>query len=426
MGQQSAVSALSIVAFQVNGRSYHLPPRPLVAICLDGSSNEYLTVAMAHGRMPNLQRIIQRGHHSVARAALPSFTNVNNASIVTGTPPSIHGICGNFFLDPVSGQEVMMNSSAFLRAETILAAAAQAGRKVAMITAKEKIRDILSHQLKGIAFSSEQAQAARLETHGIDQVEKLVGEPAPNIYSAQASLFVLRAGLALLNQQRADFLFLSLTDYIQHRFPPAAPEAIDFYGALDEELGRFLKTDAILGITSDHGMNAKQLPDGQPNVIYLESLLSAKFDPDVRVILPITDPYPAHHGALGSFAVIHLSNPNLTGPVQNWLLKRPGLSEVYDRPTAVRKLELPSDRTGDLVALARRDVVIGRTPQYHELEVLQNGLRSHGGRYEEMVPFIISHPLKPDYLDRAAADLRNFDLFDFLTNGVQLPGLPLS
>jgi phosphonoacetate hydrolase len=72
-----------------------------------------------------------------------------------------------------------------------------------------------------------------------------------------------------------------------------------------------------------------------------------------------------------------------------------------------------------LVVLSGRDVVLGRTPEYHDLKALQGGLRSHGGRYEEMVPFILSEPLKPEYTAKAVGDPRNFDIFDFTMNGIK-------
>jgi phosphonoacetate hydrolase len=349
---------------------------------------------------------------------LHSFTNVNNSSIVTGVPPSVHGIGGNFFYDTATGQEVMMNSAKYLRAETILAAAANAGRKVAVVTAKEKLRDIFSHNLTGIAFSSEKANQAKKETHGLAEVEKVVGRPTPAIYSSEASLYVFWAGVALIEQGLADFLYLSTTDYMQHTYAPEAAAALDFYAAIDVELGRLLNLGATIGITADHGMNAKQKPDGQPNVIYLETQLTKKFGTGFRVILPITDPYVAHHGALGSFAVVHLPPNQAAARVQEWLMDLTGITEVYDRETAARKLELPADRLGELVVLSGRDVVLGRTPEYHDLKALHGGLRSHGGRYEEMVPFIISGPLKPEYHAKAAGDPRNFDIFDFTINGV--------
>lgn len=410
-------------SFTVNGRTYSPPNRPVVAICLDGSADEYLDAAMARGRMPNLQRMSVNGYRGFARGAMPSFTNVNNASIVTGVPPSVHGIGGNFFYDTSSGQEVMMNSAKFLRAETIFPVAQRAGRKVAVITAKDKLRDIFASGLiaqGGIAFSSEKANQVTQKANGIANMESLVGATPP-IYSGEASLYVLKAGVKLIEQKLADFLYLSTTDFMQHKFAPEASEAIDFYEAIDEQLGHLLKLGAVVGLTADHGMNAKQKPDGSPNVIYLESELTKQFGAGFRVILPITDPYVVHHGALGSFAQIHLP-PNHVSRFTfhdaiEWLAAQPGITEVHARDTAARLMELPPDRMGDIVVCAGRDVVLGRTPEWHDLKVIEGGLRSHGGRYEEMVPFIFSAPLKPAYAAKAKGDPRNFDLFDFVCNG---------
>jgi phosphonoacetate hydrolase len=401
-------------SFSVNGRVYTPPSRPVVVVCLDGSADEYLDAAVARGRMPNLVRMSARGWRGMARAQMPTFTNVNNASIVTGVPPSIHGIGGNFFLDPATGEEVMMNASRFLRADTIFPEAQRAGRKVAVITAKDKLRDIFAHGLieaGGIAFSTEKAAAAVKATHGIDDVEALAG-PTPPIYSGEASVYVLRAGAALLAAGRADFLYLSTTDYMQHTYTPESPEALDFYAALDVELGTLLASGAVVAITADHGMNAKQRADGTPNVIYLETELTAAFGSGIRVILPITDPYVAHHGALGSFGQIHLPAGIDAETVRQWLLARDGVTECHTREVGARLLQLPPDRMGDLVVASGRNVVLGRTPEWHDLEALHGGLRSHGGRYEEMVPFVLSEPPGPRTLARLSGDLRNFDIFD--------------
>lgn len=411
-------------SFTVNGRTYTPPAKPIAVICLDGSADEYLDAALARGRMPNLARMSVAGWRGFARGQMPSFTNVNNSSIVTGVPPSVHGIGGNFFYDTSIGQEVMMNSAKFLRAPTIFPAAQAAGRKVGVVTAKEKLRDIFASGLitgGGIAFSSEKAREAKLETHGITDVEALVG-PTPHIYSGDASIYVLKAGVRLLAAGRADFLYLSTTDFMQHKFVPEAPEALDFYAGLDAEIGKLLELGALVGVTADHGMNAKQKPDGSPNVIYLESELVKRFGDGFRVILPITDPYVVHHGALGSFAQVHLpANHDSRFTIQevlSWLLAQPGITEALPRDTAARLMELPPDRMGDLVVCSGRDVVLGRTPAYHDLKAIEGGLRSHGGRYEEMVPFVFSAPLKPAYNARALGDPRNFDIFEFTCNGL--------
>lgn len=371
--------------------------------------------------MPNLQQMCLTGVRALARAAMPTFTNVNNSSIVTGVPPAVHGIGGNYFYDEAAGREVMMNSAEFLRADTIFPAAARAGRKVGVVTAKEKLRDIFAHKLianGGLAFSSEKANQAQLASHGVAQVEELVGEKTPAIYSGDASIYVLKAGVSLLKAGRADFLYLSTTDYIQHTYAPDDGEALRFYAGIDAQIGELLALGALVGVTADHGMNPKQRRDGSPNVIYLESLLTEKFGAGFRVILPITDPYVVHHGALGSFAVIHIPKNVPAAAVREFLFGLAGVTEVYTREEAALKLQLPADRLGDLVACAGRDLTLGRTPAHHDLSVLHGRLRSHGGRYEELVPFIFSHPLNPEYRERILCDPRNFDIFDFLLNGL--------
>lgn len=409
--------SISTRSFTVNGKTYTPPASPVVVICLDGSADEYLDTTMAHDRMPNLKKMTLAGYRGMVRGALPSFTNVNNSSIVTGVTPAVHGICGNFFYDTNRKEEVMMNSSEYLRAETILAAAANAGRKVAVVTAKEKLRDILSYKMTGIAFSAEKANQAQEATHGIGNVETTLNLKTPAIYSADASLFVLRAGVAMIEQGLGDFLYLSLTDYMQHTYAPEDEPSLAFYEAIDHELGRLLALGAVIGATADHGMNAKQKADGSPNVLFIETMLTEQFGGGFRVICPITDPYVKHHGALGSYVAVHLPEGADENAISNWLQDQPGITEVHNKARAVQLLEQPIDRIGDLIVLSARDVVVGRTPAHHDLSALDSGLRSHGGRYEEMVPLLISHPLTAAYKSKAIGDPRNFDVFDFTVNG---------
>jgi phosphonoacetate hydrolase len=404
-------------SFMSNFRGYAIPSRPIVVVCLDGCSDEYLNAALLRDRMPNLKRLLQSGYRGCARGVLPSFTNVNNASLVTGVPPNLHGLSGNYFFDQESGQETMMNSGKWLRCSSILADASQAGVKVAIVTAKEKLRDILSTGWTGIAFSSEKASSTILE--GVENIETLARMPVPaTIYSAEASLFVMQAGVGLVRERLADLIYLSLTDYIQHFHAPDDPVSLDFLQSIDRALGELDQLGAVVGATADHGMNAKHDTEGNPNIIYLEPLLDTTFGPGNRVILPITDPYVRHHGALGSYATVYLHNPAHRLEAVDLLLKLSGVDAVFTREQAALKLEAPPDRIGDLVVLANRNVVLGRTPAHHDLSQLKAPLRSHGGRHEEMVPFLISKPLSSSYQAKAKGDLRNFDIFDFALNGL--------
>lgn len=399
------------VEFTVNDRTYRTSQRPIAVLCLDGCSDEYLDAAIDRGLMERTRRMVVDGFRGVARGAMPSFTNVNNSAITTGVPPSETGISGNYFLDPDTGSEVMMNSATFLRCETILAAAAKAGRKVAMVTAKEKLRDILSRNLEGMAFSAEKASEAKLATHGIDDVEALVGRGQPAIYGADASLYVLDAGVALIKEGRADFCYLSLTDWVQHAFAPTEPEALDFMAGIDTRIGELLDLGAIVAATADHGMNAKANADGTPRVVFLETAINERFGVGAKVICPITDPYVAHHGALGSAVTIHLSPSHDHNAVAEFLQTLPGVEEVLSRDRAVTRLELPADRIGDLYVLSARDAVLGRTPEDHDLSQLHGTLRSHGGLHETMVPLLLSEPVVP------SGDLRNFDIFHLACGG---------
>ncbi len=409
------------VEFAANGRSYAPPEQPIAVICIDGCADEYLSVSMHRGQMPHMERMAREGYRGLARGVVPSFTNVNNTSIVTGVPPAMHGIAGNFFLNPETGEEVMMNSPEYRRCGTLLTAAAEAGRKVAFITAKEKLRTVLGDgivECGGIVFSSEKVDEAQMETHGVDEAESIIGKPRPEIYSGDASVYVLEAGAALAEQGRADFLYLSLTDFMQHKFAPEDAESLAFHAALDEQIGRLLAAGCIVAATADHGMNGKNKSDGTPNVIYVESLLNEYFI-GCRVICPITDPYVVHHGALGALVMVHLEEPSQASAVGDFLFAQDGVSEVLTRKQGALKLELPEDRIGDLVVLSGRNVVLGKTPEHHDLSVLHGGLRSHGGRYEEIVPLVISQPLNAEYGQRAQGDPRNFDIFDFACNGTR-------
>lgn len=403
-------------SFITNNRHYHPSAHPIAVICLDGCADEYLSTAIARGKMPRLAAMARDGWRGVVRGALPSFTNVNNTSIVTGMPPSVHGICGNFFLNPETGQEVMMNSPEFRRCDTILTAAADAGRKVAFITAKEKLRTVLGDgvvERGGIVFSSEKVDEARKETHGIDNATEIIGKPRPEIYSGDASIYVLEAGAALVEQGIADFLYLSTTDFMQHKFAPEAPEILDFHAAIDSAIGRLLDAGCTVALTADHGMNAKNDADGNPKVIFVESVLRQAFGDHLRVICPITDPYVVHHGALGSLVMVHLDDPSIRPQVAEFLFGLEGVTEVLTREQAADKLELAPDRIGDLVVLSGRDWVLGKSPEHHDLSVLKGGLRSHGGRYEEMVPLVLSQPLNAELQRLAQGDPRNFDVFYF-------------
>ncbi|KQY00452.1 phosphonoacetate hydrolase [Rhizobium sp. Root73] len=403
-----------------NGRRYKRPDEPVVVICIDGSEPGYIEAAIAAGLAPNLDRLLKTGTNTTALSVIPSFTNPNNLSIITGRPPAVHGIAGNYFYDREKGEEVMMNDARFLRAPTILAEFQKAGLKVAMVTAKDKLRTLLGKGLDfsagtAIAFSSEKANLANIAENGIENVLEFVEQPLPEVYSADLSEFVFAAGVKLLKTFGPDVMYLSTTDYVQHKAAPGSKTANDFYEMLDRYVGELDTAGCTLVLTADHGMNDKHLPNGEPDVLYLQEILDARLGAGTtRVILPITDPYVAHHGALGSFATIYADAENCAEIID--ILKAiEGIELAISATEACERFELPADRIGDVVALSSRHKVLGTTKSRHDLSGLTEPLRSHGGLTEQTVPMIANR--KFDVPD--GRTLRNFDVFDVALNLVR-------
>lgn len=398
---------------EVNGHAYQLPARPTVIVCIDGCEQEYINLAVQAGVAPFFASLASRGTVLTGDCVVPSFTNPNNLSIVTGVPPSVHGICGNFFYDAETGEEVLMNDARYLRAPTVLAAAAQAGAKVAVVTAKDKLRALLGHGLRGICFSAEKADQATLEEHGIDDVLARVGLPLPTVYSADLSEFVFAAGVALLKSDRPDLMYLSTTDYVQHKHAPGTPGANAFYAMMDGYLSDMQALGAVIGITADHGMNAKTDALGKANILFLQQVLDQRFGGGAtRVLLPITDPYVAHHGALGSYATVYLPAGTDPRAVHQAIAALPGIELVLDKRDACERFELPADRIGDLVVVSDRLTVIGTAPARHDLSGLDVPLRSHGGLSEQKVPLLFNRPLA----NLPAGRLRNFSVLSLALN----------
>ncbi|MEY3451710.1 MAG: phosphonoacetate hydrolase [Bacteroidota bacterium] len=404
---------------KVNNRSYQLPKQATVIVCVDGCEPDYFAQAVAAGHMPWMKKTLANGTGLVADCVVPSFTNPNNLSIVTGAPPSVHGICGNFLYDTATGQEVMMNDAKWLRAPTILATLADAGKSLAVITAKDKLRALLGHKMKGICFSSEKANQVTLEENGIENVMDLVGLPLPSVYSADLSEFVFAAGVKIMEKMRPDVMYLSTTDYIQHKHAPGTEGANQFYAMMDQYLSQLDDMGCVIALTADHGMNAKAGMDGKPDVIYLQDWFDALLgEKQARVILPITDPYVVHHGALGSYATVYLPAHVSADSIIEKLAKHNGIECVLTRAQAAEKFELPSDRIGDLVIVSERSTVLGTSASRHDLTALEVPLRSHGGISEQRVPLIINRQLKTEGLDLNKR-FRNFDAFDLALNFAQ-------
>jgi phosphonoacetate hydrolase len=412
---------------ELNGVRYRWPQRPVVVVCIDGGDPAYLEQGLRNGLIPHIARFMREGFTAVAQGTVPSFTCPNNMSLITGAPASVHGISGNFYLND-AGEAVVMTGPELLRSRTLLSVFADAGARVVSITAKDKLRQQLGKGLDltqgHISLSSEFAHRCTLAENGIENVLELVGMSQPDMYSMDLSMFVLEAGIKLLERDKPDLMFLSLTDYIQHKHAPGDPVANTFYQRLDEAFGRLSDLGAIVALTADHGMNDKSKSDGSPNVIFLQDILDQRFgEGSTVVICPITDAFVRHHGALGGFVRVWCRDKRVTpAAIIETLRDMPGIALALTREEVCRQFELPPDREGDVAVIGDVGTVIGARQADHDLSNLQDArLRSHGAVTEAHVPFILNHPLNEAYRHRAATQtLKSHHIFDFAINGTEV------
>lgn len=403
----------------VNDRTYAWPKNPVVVVCIDGSEPAYIEKAIEAGRMPYTAGIIKTGADLRAHCIIPAFTNPNNLSIITGAPPSVHGICGNYFYDTQADAEVMMNDPKLLRAGTIFEGFFNAGAKITIVTAKDKLRKLLGHGLdyssgRAMCFSSEKADETTLSEHGIDNAQALVGRPIPSVYSAELSEFIFDAGVKLMERDKPDLMYLSTTDYIQHKHAPGSAVANDFYAMMDGYWAQLDALGATIALTADHGMADMHDASGQPDVVYLQPILDDMLGAgNARVILPITDPYVVHHGALGGYATAYLPDATDIQKVCSDLEGIEGIEAALTNEEACSRFLLPNDRVGDIVVIATANKAVGSQPDKHDLSGLKDPLRSHGGLSTQNVPLIVNRPVHNLPTDQ---QLRNFDIFSVALN----------
>jgi phosphonoacetate hydrolase len=398
--------------FDANGRRYRAPRAPVLAVCADGWDPEYVEDALNRGLMPRVAEALRRGGtYTLVRAQVPTFTNPNNVAIVTGVSAARNGIAGNHYLDG-NGNEVQVTDPSFLRATTIHAAAAAIGVPALCVTAKDKLRRLLA--TGGVpAFSAELAHEQRLNDG--TRITEVIGRANPGIYDWELSPYTIDLALALAERLGSRLVYASLTDYVQHSAAPGEPMADDFYRAVDVSLGRALDAGFTVGLVADHGMRGKANSDGLPNVRYLDEALACA-GISGRTLCPITDPYVAHHAALGSLAWVHLADDADRDRARGALAALAGVEAVMDRDAAARSFDLPPERIGDLVVLADACTVLGRSRDDHDLSALRGTLRSHGGLHERTVPLIVCAPLAEGTV--AGRELHNRDLHDLLLNAV--------
>ena len=345
--------------------------RSIVIATIDAGSMDYLDAA----RIPNIRELMQSGFVTEGSSMLPSVTNVNNVSIVTGRYPAQHGINSNFWYRPETGEGVYMESPDYVIGDNVFQRARAAGMKSAVLTSKDKLKRMLEPG-SDLSISAE---------HPTPEYEEIIG-PAQPIYSAAINHWLYRALQHLVREGSFDLIYVSTTDYIMHKFPPAHEQAILHMEGIDTILGEIVDEypDTEIYITADHGMNPKTRGLDLKRILAREGI-SVEFVPVIK------DRYVVHHHNLGGCCYLYLlgyHNSNeksvLTQRAIEVLQAWPGVEAVYTREQAANTFHLLEERIGDLVVLGARDVVFGEL----DAESQDVDIRSHGSLYESKVPII--------------------------------------
>ena len=410
---------------QLNEIEYTWPKKPVVVVCIDGGDPEYFDSGIEDGIIPNIEDFMKNGFYAVSKGSMPSFTCPNNMSIVTGSEPVTHGISGNFYLDRSTGEPVVMTGPELLRTCSIMSEFSRKGARVVSITAKDKLRRQLQKgmDLSGgsVSMSSQFADQCTMKENGIEDALGFVGQPQPDMYSADLSLFVLDAGIKFLEEKRPDILYLSLTDFIQHTHAPGTPVANQFYSDMDARFGRLRELGAVVALTADHGMGDKANENGEPNVIWLQDILDKELGEGLtKVICPITDAFVGHHGSLGGFVRVYITGETKRERILEITETITGIEKVWTAENVAEELELPLDREGDIAIAGDKKTVIGGRQLDHDLSALKGQrLRTHGSLHEAHVPIVLSEPLNDAYARKAEQiPLRSNQIFDFAINGL--------
>ncbi len=417
---------------RVNGIDYRKPSRPTVIVCMDGVAPEYLEEAGRAGMAPAFEKFKKEGFYSVADCVIPSFTNPNNTSIVTGVLPRVHGIAtsGQSF-NRKTGQYELICRPEDVACDTILKAFHENGLKVAAIASKDKLRSFLSKGWQGINISAEVAHKFEGDGTQVDEVIERAVEETSNgtllekvedpdwMYSQKSAHFALDLAVAVLQGKGPyvpQLMYVSLTDYIPHRYEAGTEIANQFIQGIDQRLGEMDRMGCALGVTSDHGMSSKFNPDGSPDAIWLKDVLESHGIEDCHIVLPCADKYQGHHGSLGSAAWIYFDDQGDADKALEVLGSVQGVEEALSRSDVVERHGVPGEMIGDVFLLSQKNKVFGTTASEHPNAPTY--LRSHGGLYEQKVPFVVNLPVSSGAGRGSEGPLRNFNIVDYAVNKV--------
>ncbi|MDQ1280111.1 MAG: hypothetical protein QG670_1373 [Thermoproteota archaeon] len=340
--------------------------RKAVLICLDGCGIDYLNSALF------LRRLSIQGYFVEGNSIIPSVTNVNNVSIITGEYPDVHGITSNYYYDRGTGKEVYMESPSFIKTQTLLEWASKKGLQTALLTAKDKLRTLIGKGAK-TSFSAEKPE---------DWVIKKIGEP-PNIYSVDINLWLFKAAKEVILKEAPDFTYIATTDYAMHKYAPQESESNRHIRGIDQSISEISEifenngTETLICVTADHGMSKIS------TAVNLELILK-EHSINSKMNTIIADRYIVHHGNLGGAAYLYLEDIRNISKSIDILKDTNGVERAFTREEASKLYHLDPNRIGDILALGEKGWVFGL-----QNEVIKEvNLRSHGSLNEMKIPII--------------------------------------
>lgn len=374
-------------------------PGQVLMFLVDGFDPAYVQPA----RMPRLAGLMKAGAATLdGRGVLPSLTNVNHVSLLTGTYPARHGLSTNFYYDRATRTEVFMEQVSFVQEPLLFERLKTAGWSTALVTAKEKLTKLLRRGLDLSIDMKSQPEAHRAA----------VGPP-PDIFSLEINLWVLRTAAEVARRDRPDFLYVATTDYPQHKLGPDEPAMQRYLGESDAALGAILDAydleRTLVVLTADHGMNAKTR-SVSPVGVLAEGGIAAHGVPLIR------DGLYAHHRDLGGALYLYFDDPGAAREARALLAGTPGIDEVVPNEEAARD-HLPPARVGDLVCWAARDVALGVWPE-RPVARSEAALRSHGSKHEQRIPMLLAGPGV-----RGGAEIRGGRTIDLMPTVCRLVGV---
>lgn len=336
--------------------------RPLFLINVVG-----LTPALLGAATPHINALRQKGRMASLQPVFPAVTTTVQASMLTGLPPSAHGIVGNgwyfrdqaevrFWLQPnalIQGEKVWQTlkrqlpgfrcSQLFwwynMYAEVDAAITPRPhypadGRKVfGLYSAPTSLHEDIQRQIGEFPFQS-------------------FWGPAAGIASSR---WIVDCAITEFQLNRPDLqlVYLPHLDYGLQRLGPDHPAMEDELRAIDHEVGRLLafaeQQGAAVMLLSEYGIEPVRQSISINRILRAEGLLQVRksltwelLDPGASAAFAVTDHQIAH---------IYLQREQDSHRVKTLLQSQPGIELVLDKADQ-RAWQLDHPRSGELVAVA--------------------------------------------------------------------------